>query len=190
MVPPLSVMSSWSGIRSMTGWGRVSDELTGVGVRPAQHVAGELHHRHLHAQADAEDRAPGSRGRSGWRRSCPQCPGRRSRRAPGCRRTPASSSAALSSVSSLGVHPPDIHHRRRCRCRRGSGPPPRRGRRRGAATYLPTRAMVTPCSAGGLGPLHHGAPLGQVRLVGRCRPSCLAHHLGQTLLAPACRGTS
>ena len=72
-------------------------------------MAGELHHRHLHTQADAEDRAPGARGPSGWRRSCPRCPGRRSRRAPGRRRTPPSSSAALSSVTLLGVHPADVH---------------------------------------------------------------------------------
>src|SRR5690554_7208462 len=45
----------------------VVGELGGVGVLPAGHVAGELDHRHLHAEADAEIGnavLPGVAGRS------------------------------------------------------------------------------------------------------------------------------
>ena len=64
-------------------------------------VARELDHRHLHAEADAEERHASSRARSGWRRSCPRCRARRSRARPGCRRRRrAAASAPRFSISS------------------------------------------------------------------------------------------
>ena len=93
---PWSATPCWSGIRSMTVVLALGGKLAGVGVGAAQHVAGVLHHRDLHAQADAEVGHAVLPGVPGGLRSCPRCPGRRSRRAPGCRRTPPDSSAQRS----------------------------------------------------------------------------------------------
>ncbi len=122
-------------------------------VEPAPLQAGQiarrLDHRHLHAEADAEDTAPGARGRSAPPRSCPRCRARRSRRAPGCRARLRAAATASVALEDLGVDPVelDLHVvgdaavapaprpatcRRRagactCRRRRSSPRPPARG---------------------------------------------------------------
>ena len=75
-------------------------------------VARRLDHRHLHAEADAEERHACVRGRIAPPRSCLACRARRSRRAPGCRaRPPAAapcsgcSKISLSTQSSCTLHP-------------------------------------------------------------------------------------
>ena len=50
----MSLTSFCSGRRSITGYGRLRVELGGVGAVHAGHVAGELGHRDLHAEADAQ----------------------------------------------------------------------------------------------------------------------------------------
>ena len=85
-----------SGRRSMTGCGASasnSEEL--APVEPA-HVARELDHRALHAEADPEERHAAARARSAPPRSCPRCRGRRSRPARGCRGRRAKCAAAPS----------------------------------------------------------------------------------------------
>ena len=98
--------------------GRLGVELGRVGPVHAGHVAGELGHGDLHAEADAEVRARRSRARSGRRWILPSMP--RTPKPPGTRMPSqvASSRSTSPSVEPLGVDPatsivPPL------RCRRG-----------------------------------------------------------------------
>ena len=57
-MPPLSVTSRWSCIRSITGCCVVGSNSVRVGVGEAEHVAGELDRHRLQAEAQPEARQP------------------------------------------------------------------------------------------------------------------------------------
>ena len=138
IVPPLSVIALLLVQQADHRVGVVLVELGGVGPLQAQHVAGELDHGALHAQADAEEGDAALRGRSGWPRPCPRCRARRSRRAPARRRRRPAAARALRArpprCGSAGCGPGPGGPRRR-------GPGPRRStcRRRGARRTCPPR---------------------------------------------------
>ena len=113
IVPPMSTTSRCSSMRSITGCGRVRVELARVGAGEAALVAGELDHRALQAEAQAEERdavLAGEAGRgdlaldaaeaeaAGDRR----CRRGRARR-PSARR-PSASSDAIQSISTCAPH--------------------------------------------------------------------------------------
>ena len=109
-MPPLSVTSRWSCIRSITGCGVVGVELGRVGAGQAEHVAGELDRHRLQAEADAEARHVVLAGVAGGGDLALDAALRRSRRGSPCRRgrasrpaasSPSTSSAWIQSISTL-----------------------------------------------------------------------------------------
>ena len=61
IVPPLSSMSRWSGIKSMTGFVVNMSNSVELASSVPEHVARDLDHRALQAEAQAEVRDPWSR---------------------------------------------------------------------------------------------------------------------------------
>ena len=138
----------------MTGYGRLGVELARVRALQAAHVARELDHGDLHAEADAEVRDPvlaGDPGREDLALDAAAAEPAGHEDAVDARR--AARSASLG-ARRLGVDPADA--RRSCRggYRRASAPRRPRGRRPCSLTYLPTSAIST-------SPSRAADPLGQ-----------------------------
>ena len=158
--------------------GRGLGELGGVRVLPAQHVPGKLHHRHLHAQADAKVRhavLPGVPAGQDHALHAPVA------EAAGHQHTGHISQHRVQILrrQRLGVHPADIHHR----VVGGAGVVQRLHYGQICVVELGVLAHQGNghLPAGTLLPLDHGTPLPQVRLVGD-EAQLAAHHLVQALL--------
>ena len=150
----------------------------GAGVCPAQHVAGELDHRHLHPQADAEVGNAAFPGVPHGRDHALDAPvaeaaghqdaaaARQPLRRTGLRQ-------------GLRVHPPDVYYRV------VGGARMVQGLHHGEVGVVELGVLAHQGDghplAGVLLPLHHGAPLPQIRLVSD-EAQLPAHHLVQTLL--------
>ena len=107
----MSATSFCSGSRSITGYSRRRVELGGVGPGHAGHVAGELDHRHLQAQAQAEIGHLVLAGVAHGHDLALDAPHAEAARAPGCRRPLPAASVISSCLQRLGVHPDDLQVR-------------------------------------------------------------------------------
>ena len=126
----------------------------------AGQVARRLDHRHLHAEADAEERHLALARELHRLRSCLRCRARRSRPAPGCRARPRDGCTASSRSNISAVDPVQLHLH--------IVGDPAMGQRLGQrfvavdqVVYLPTTAMRTSPS-GSRTPLHDPLPARQV----------------------------
>ena len=153
-------------------------ELRGGGVRVAQDVAGKFDDRHLHTQADAEIRHavfPGVPGGHGHALDAPVAEAAGHQHAG---HAPQNLFDVLLRHG-LGVHPQDIHHG----VVGGAGVV--QGLHHGEVGVVELGVLAHQGDGhllvGVLLPLHHGAPLPQVRLVGD-EAQLPAHHLIQALL--------
>ena len=153
-------------------------ELGGVGVLQAHHMAGKLHHCHLHPQADAEVRhhiLPGVAAGGDHALDAPVA------EAPG-HQHPGAAGEDLGRVfigDGLGVHPPDVHHR----VVGGAGVV--QGLHHGEVGVVELGVLAHQ-GDGHMAlrrqlPLYHGLPLPQVRLVGD-EAQLPADHIVQALL--------
>ena len=93
----------------MTGCGVSLVELGAVGVRQAERRCGRTRSPRTACPGRCRRTGCRARGRSGSPRSCPRCRACRTRRAPGCRRRPASSALGPSPLDLLGLDPAHAH---------------------------------------------------------------------------------
>ena len=145
-VPPLSISSLWSGMKSMTLCVLLSSNSPELAsARPAD-VARKLDDRDLHTQADAEVGDVVRRGRTARPAIMPSMP--RLPKPPGTimpSQPPSSFSSTLLSRDRLGVDPLDVHLGVRRHSPRGAAPPPRRDRRRAAGHTCPRGRWSRAC---------------------------------------------
>ena len=150
IVPPRSVTSFCSGSRSITGVRRRRVELARVRALEAAHVARELDHRALQAEADAEERhAPLARvphGRDLALDAPDPEPARDQDAVDVAQRLLGRAAAEV-----VGGHPPDLHVGAVVEARRATGPPSRERYASRRFTYLPTTAIVTGSVAASIG---------------------------------------
>ena len=155
----------------------VGGELPGLGPRQAADVAGELHHRHLHPQADAQEGhlvLPGVPDGGDLPLHPPaaeasgdQDPGTARQQLPG-----------VGVGDGLAVHPPDVH------LHVVLDPPVGQGLRHGEIGVVEGHIFAHQGDGhsplGVLGPVDHGGPLGEVRHVAD-EPQAADHHVRQPL---------
>ena len=152
-------------------------QLAGVGVRHAAHVAGKLHHGHLHAQADAQEGhllLPCIAHRGDFALDAPVAEAAGDQNAVGPRQKPG----GVLVGDRLRVHPAHLHLDPVFDAAVGQG----LGHRQIGVVegHILAHQGDLHAARGVFGPVDHGGPLGQVRHVAD-EAQAADHHVGQPL---------